>query len=89
MEIETEIEELIKEQVVNQKQIVLYNDDVNSFEHVIECLIKYCKHTPNQAEQCTLIIHHNGKCSVKAGGFDDLLPIYTAMIDNKLSASIE
>jgi len=89
MEIETEIEELIKEQVVNQKQIVLYNDDVNSFEHVIECLIKYCKHTPNQAEQCTLIIHYNGKCSVKAGGFDDLLPIYTAMIDNKLSASIE
>lgn len=69
--------------------IVLYNDDFNTFEHVIECLMKYCKHEPAQAEQCALIVHHNGKCSVKEGEMDKLKPICQALLDNKLSATIE
>jgi len=87
--IETELDKLIKESLGYNKKIILYNDDVNSFEHVIECLMKYCKHGPCQAEQCAMIVDGNGKCSVKEGTFDELLPIYTALVDNKLSAVIE
>jgi ATP-dependent Clp protease adaptor protein ClpS len=46
-------------------EIVVYNDDVNTFEHVIETLIRVCNHTPEQTEQCSLIVHYNGKCTVK------------------------
>lgn len=87
--IETEIDILVKESLQSTKRIIVYNDDVNSFENVIDCLVKYCKHEGNQAEQCAMIIHYNGKCSVKEGSFDELLPIYTALLDNKLSAEIE
>jgi len=68
---------------------MLYNDDVNSFDNVIECLIKYCKHSLIQAEQIASIVHHNGKCDIKRGSFDDLLPIYTALLDNHLTVNIE
>lgn len=85
----TEIDELVKQSLGLNKKIILYNDDVNSFENVIECLMKYCKHTPNQAEQCSMIVHHNGKCDVKHGSFDDLLPVYVALQDNKLKVEIE
>ncbi len=46
-----------------QISIILYNDDFNTFDHVIETLINVCDHTPLQAEQCTLIVHYKGKCS--------------------------
>lgn len=71
------------------KSIIVYNDDHNSFDHVIECFIKYCKHHPGQAEQCAMIIHNNGKCSVKVGDFDKLKPIKEALCDAGLSATIE
>lgn len=87
--IETEIDVLIRESLEETKKLVLYNDDVNSFEHVIDCLMKYCKHSSVQAEQCSLLIHHKGACNVKNGSFDDLLPIYTALLDNKLTVKIE
>ena len=95
MNIDTEIEEqvkideLIKELIEPSKAIILYNDDVNTFENVIDCLIKYCKHNNEQAEQCAMLVHYNGKCDVKNGSFDDLLPIYTALLDNKLKVKIE
>lgn len=87
----TETETLEQEdiQIKGKNKIVLFNDDVNTFNHVIECLIKYCKHTPTQAEQCSLIIHHNGKCDVKEGDILDLIPICAALNDNQLSAEIE
>lgn len=69
--------------------IVLYNDDVNSFDHVINCLIKYCKHTPEQAEQCSLIVHYQGKCAVKSGSPKVLEPICDALCRKGLSAIIE
>ncbi|MBT8177743.1 MAG: ATP-dependent Clp protease adaptor ClpS, partial [Eudoraea sp.] len=66
-------EELLLEEVtVKQHEIVLFNDDVNTFDHVIETLIGVCDHTPEQAEQCSLIVHYNGKCTVKTGEYDDL-----------------
>ena len=60
-----------KEQV-NQKSLVLFNDDFNSFDHVIDCLVAICEHNPIQAEQCALITHFNGKCVIKNGDPKDL-----------------
>lgn len=74
---------------VTQKQIVIHNDDVNTFEHVIESLIEICDHDMVQAEQCAWIIHHNGKCSVKRGSLDDLEPRCVALQDRGLSAAIQ
>ena len=71
------------------KQIVVYNDDVNSFDHVIICFMKYCGHEWIQAEQCATIIHNNGKCSVKKGPFSKLRPVCEALLDNGLTAKIE
>ncbi|WP_242094952.1 ATP-dependent Clp protease adaptor ClpS [Aestuariivivens sediminicola] len=79
---------LIKEEVVTQNEIVLYNDDVNTFDHVIETLIYACDHTAEQAEQCSLIVHYKGKCTVKTGSFDDLKPRCTLLLDAGLSAEI-
>lgn len=86
---ETELEELVLEQLVDQKDLIVYNDDVNSFEHVIDSLIKVCEHNPIQAEQCTWIIHHNGKCQVKRGEYERLEPLCTALLDRGISAMIE
>ena len=58
---------VLKESVSLNNEIVLYNDDVNTFDHVIDTLIRVCNHTPEQAEQCSLIVHYNGKCTVKTG----------------------
>ena len=69
--------------------LIVWNDEVNTFEWVIECLIKYCKHEALQAEQCAWIVHTKGKCMVKSGDFDTLEPICTALCDNGLSATIE
>lgn len=69
-------------------EIVLYNDDVNTFDHVINMLCKYCEHDLIQAEQCAWIVHNNGKCMVKRGEFTKLKPICSALLDAGLSAKI-
>ena len=79
----------ILEKEKQENHLVLYNDEVNTFDWVIESLIKICKHDLLQAEQCSLIVHHNGKCAVKNGGFDDLKPMKEALVDRGLSATIE
>jgi ATP-dependent Clp protease adaptor protein ClpS len=71
------------------KELVLHNDDVNTFHHVIVSLVEICRHDPIQAEQCAWIVHHNGKCSVKRGTFDQLEPMCTALLDRGLSAVID
>ncbi len=71
------------------REIILHNDDVNTFDHVIECLVEICGHDPIQAEQCAWIVHYNGKCSVKRGTFDSLEPRCTALLDRGLSAAIQ
>ncbi|MEO8088027.1 MAG: ATP-dependent Clp protease adaptor ClpS [Bacteroidota bacterium] len=79
-------EEIVEARLRN---LVLYNDDHNTFEFVIESLIDVCKHEALQAEQCTYIVHYNGKCSVKNGSYTDLNPMRVALCDRGLSAVIE
>jgi ATP-dependent Clp protease adaptor protein ClpS len=68
--------------------LVVFNDDVNTFDHVIETLIRVCKHTQEQAEQCTLLIHYKGKCAVKSGSFDFLKPLREAICEVGIDARI-
>jgi ATP-dependent Clp protease adaptor protein ClpS len=82
-------EDLVLDKLLSSNNsILLYNDEVNTFDHVIDSLCKYCDHDSVQAEQCAWIVHNNGKCSVKSGAYDDLLPICNALKDNGLSAQI-
>lgn len=69
--------------------LILYNDDVNTFDHVIETLINVCKHTYDQAEQCAIIVHFKGKCDVKSGSYEKLKPLCIALLNAGLSAEIE
>ena len=78
-----------KVQQEEEHQLILYNDEFNTFDHVIACLVRYCEHDELQAEQCSLIVHYNGKCTVKKGSFDDLRPICEALIENELTAEID
>lgn len=72
----------------NQNEIILYNDEVNTFDHVINTLIFACEHTPEQAEQCSLIVHYKGKCTVKTGSYDELEPRCSMLLDAGLSAEL-
>lgn len=79
----------ILEQIDEECHIILYNDEHHSFEYVIDTLVQVCNHTFEQAEQCAIITHFKGKCDVKTGGYEYLLPICTALLDAGLSAQIE
>ena len=81
-----EVDVLTKEQ--KEHEIVLYNDDVNTFDHVINTLIIACDHTEEQAHQCSIIVHYKGKCTVKSGEFDDLKPRCSKLLQAGLSAEI-
>ena len=72
----------------NNNEIVLYNDDVNTFDYVIDTLIYACDHTPEQAEQCSLLVHYKGKCTVKTGDIKDLEPRCSKLLQAGLSAEI-
>ena len=78
----------VVEQTGINNEIVLYNDDVNTFDHVIDTLIRVCKHTAEQAEQCAILVHYKGKCTVKTGTYDELKPQCTQLLDAGLSAEI-
>ncbi|WP_299336114.1 ATP-dependent Clp protease adaptor ClpS [uncultured Psychroserpens sp.] len=69
-------------------EIVLYNDDVNTFDHVIDTLIYACDHTPEQAEQCSILVHYKGQCVVKTGEYKELEPRCTMLLEAGLSAEI-
>ena len=84
--IQEEVQVDVKEQNLNE--IVLYNDDINTFDHVIDTLIYACDHTPEQAEQCSLLVHYKGQCTVKTGVYDELEPRCTKLLDAGLSAEI-
>ena len=86
--IEEEVDILEKEIIEDTKEIVLYDDDFNTFDFVIESLIKVCQHSAIQAEQCTHIVHHNGKCGVKKGNISKLKPICSALLERGLTAEI-
>jgi len=82
---EVKVEELLG----NQNVIVLFNDDVNTFDHVINTLVEVCKHDPLQAEQCAFIVHYKGKCEVKSGSMKELIPMCSALLDSGLNAEIQ
>lgn len=70
------------------KELVLHNDDVNTFDYVIEALVDVCGHEPDQAEQCALIAHYKGKCGIKTGTYNELKPPYQTLLDRKITVSI-
>jgi ATP-dependent Clp protease adaptor protein ClpS len=78
----------IQELVGINNEIIVYNDDVNTFDYVIDTLVKVCKHTSEQAEQCSILIHYKGKCTVKTGSFDELEPQCSKLLEAGLSAEI-
>jgi ATP-dependent Clp protease adaptor protein ClpS len=86
-QIQEEVE--VVDQIVDNKILIVWNDDVNTFDHVIDTLIKVCKHQRTQAEQCTMLIHYTGKCDVKKGSFEFLRPMAEAIIDRGINATIE
>lgn len=83
---ESDVQLLEKEQ--EKHQIILHNDDVNTFDWVIESLVEICEHNAIQAEQCATIVHYKGKCDVKSGDLKDLKPRCEALLDRGLSAEI-
>ena len=78
-----------EELLVEMKDLIVYNDDVNTFDHVITSLMEVCGHELNQAEQCSIIIHYNGKCQVKRGDFEELKPMCIGLLDRGITAAIE
>lgn len=87
-EIEEELSDVCIEDLIGSS-IIVFNDDVNSFEWVIDCFVKYLGHSTQQAEQCAMIIHQKGRCSVKNGTKEELEPIKVALTDAGLSAEIQ
>jgi ATP-dependent Clp protease adaptor protein ClpS len=83
---EREDADVITEELHN---LIVWNDDVNTFDWVIESLVDVCGHETLQAEQCALIIHYKGKCGVKKGSFDDLRPQAEELINRSIQATID
>jgi ATP-dependent Clp protease adaptor protein ClpS len=81
-------EEVVVEKEVNQHHIVLHNDEVNTFDFVINSLINVCEHTEEQAEQCTWLVHFKGKCTVKTGELKELEPRCSKLLSLGLSAEL-
>jgi ATP-dependent Clp protease adaptor protein ClpS len=80
---------LLLEDDIEESKVVLYNDDVNSFDWVIECLVEICEHDYLQAEQCAILVHFKGKAIVKSGSQEKMKSICQALCDRELSAIIE
>lgn len=80
-----ELDELLKESDV----LIVFNDDVNTFDHVINTLIRVCKHSLEQAEQCTYLIHYKGKCAVKVGERVKLRPMAQSICEAGIDARIQ
>lgn len=89
------VKEKIKEQISVEEllssnyEIILFNDDVNTFDHVIDTLMAVCNHEPLQAEQCALLVHYTGKCAVKTGSYKELEPLCSKLLEADLSAEIQ
>ena len=71
------------------KELILHNDDFNTFDFVIKSLIEICKHESEQAEQCAMLVHYKGKCTVKTGAFDEIEPMSKELVNRGLTTTIE
>lgn len=85
---EYEEEVILLEEEDDVYKLVLWNDDVNTFDFVIECLIEICRHTPEQAEQCTILVHYKGKCTVKTGSLEILKPMHEKLLSRGLTSEV-
>lgn len=85
---EVEYQEEVEVLTAKEHHIVLHNDDVNTFDHVIRCLIRICDQTAEQAEQCAYLVHYHGKCVVKTGAYEDLKPRCLLLLEEGLSAEL-
>lgn len=74
---------------IEERSLILFNDDYNTFDDVIAWLIEICDHHPEQAEQCAYIVHFTGKCEIKRGPFDYLKPKANALMDRGLTVEIQ
>ncbi len=86
--IQEQVDVDVLEQEVPQHEIVLFNDDVHTFDYVIDALMNVCEHDYIQAEQCTVLVHYKGKCAVKTGDFEELKPKCSKLLQLGLSAEI-
>lgn len=84
-----EDEVLLEDSTGEIAELIVLNDDFNTFDWVIQCLMEVCKHTFEQAEQLSLIVHFKGKAVVKTSSFEVLLPLKDALCDRGLSAIID
>ena len=86
---ETQEEVKVSIKLTEDWALIVYNDDHNTFDHVIEKLVKVCGHTSLQAEQCAMIVHLKGKCIVKNDSYDNLEPMCTSLLEADITAAIE
>lgn len=82
------VEVLEDEDTQDPKNLIVFNDDYNTFDHVINTLVKVCKHSYQQAEQCTWLIHYRGKCTVKSGTYRILKPMKDGICEAGINAKI-
>lgn len=85
---EEEVRVEVLDEDIDVRELVVFNDDINTFDHVIKTLIRVCKHTTEQAEQCTWLIHYKGKCTVKSGSFEELKPFRDGICEAGIDAKI-
>jgi len=83
-----EEEVLVLDETDEVYKLILHNDDIHTFDDVIEALIQICKHDPIQAEQCTMLVHFKGKCTVKTGSMELLKPMHEKLISRSLTSEI-
>lgn len=86
---DVDVDNLLENLVSEENMIIVYNDDVNTFDHVTECLMRYCGHDAEMAGVMTLMIHMKGRFPVKKGSYKNLVPICSSLLENGLSAEIE
>lgn len=84
-----DFEDLLSQENDNEFNLILHNDEVNTFDHVIDSLIEVCHHENHQAEQCAFITHYKGKCDVKKGGFEELSFMKSRLTNKGLTVSID
>ena len=84
-----EFEELVKEDIADSRKLILHNDEVHTFEFVIESLVEVCEVDLVQAEQITYLVHYKGKCDVKKGNYEFLKPYKEGLVDRGLEVTID
>ncbi len=82
-------EVLVLDETDEENKLVLFNDEENTFDFVIECLVEICGHNLIQAEQCTILVHYKGKCTVKTGSMETLKPMHEKLISRGLTSEIQ